>query len=109
MLRFKRRDGVKNDVDTSPSRRREARENPAAQFPSKEITMPSFRLRVIAAHKVGLAQAKKDFKRDNALLHSAQADSVGRASLKLAVKHHKQRIKMYVREIAYLERAEKTA
>ncbi len=70
--------------------------------------MPSFGQRVIAAHKVGLAQAKKDFKRDNTLLHSAQADSVGRKSLKLAVKNHKQRIKMYVREIKEMERAERT-
>lgn len=71
--------------------------------------MPSFQQKVIAVHKVGLAQTKKDFKRDNTLLHSTRADSVGRTSLKLAVKHHKARIKMYVHEIAGLERAEKAA
>lgn len=67
----------------------------------------SFRQRVIAGYKKMLVQAKKDFKRDNRLLHGSQADSVGRTSLKLAITDHKNRIKMCVREIANLERDEK--
>jgi hypothetical protein len=63
----------------------------------------SFQQRVLAGYKKMLVQAKKDFKRDNRLLHSAQATSVGRTSLKLAVKDHKNRIKMCVHEIANLE------
>jgi hypothetical protein len=79
----------------------------APQLLGKEMMM-SFRQRVIAGYKKMLVQVKKDFKRDNRLLHGARADSVGRTSLKVTVKDHKNRIKMCVREIANLERGEKS-